>query len=843
MSEPIDDMNEIEMELPEDSSMIEGEDGSLTIQLNDQPQPQNDGDFVANLVSALDQSEVTNAALDLIELVEDDKRSREPRDKQYEEGLRRTGLGKDAPGGADIPGASTAVHPVMLKAAIDFAAGAMREIFPPDGPCKQKIIPEATRERQEKAERIEKFVNWQTTVGCPEFRDELERMLSQVPLGGSQYFKGWWDAGLRRPVFGFIPIDDIYLPRTANSFFGSHRVTHRQVITQATFDARVKSGMYAEGLYTQAAQQIEQSKAKVANDKIEGVTVTGSDIEPEREIYEVYCRWAFEGDSLTGGAEAPYIITIDVTSQSVLSIYRNWDPDERARKYGADKAAPFETIHRIIEFPFIPWRGAYAAGLPQMIGSLSGALTGIIRALLDSGHINNMPTLMTFRDVNLVGQTQSLGITQVNQFQAPAALTAGGPLSIGNLIQPIPFNPPSPVLLQLLGILGDEAGSLISASDGKITDAPANAPVGTVQAIIEQGARVKSAIHARLHHSMQRVLDLLFRLNRSHLSDRETVAELGDLIVSRQDFEGPMDVVPVSDPNIFSETQRMAQNQSVMALSTQAPELYIQRAVHERMLKSMRIPNIDEILKPVPPEPQPTHPSDEVVSLMLGKPVAVEPTQNHWAHLSVLIPALNDPLLGSSALFAPSFVPAAMDNIGQRMAYLYQQMMGQMVQGMLKQQGVQLSPEMVKDPQVMAAIAQAEAQAMPMVTQQLQQLLGDLPQRLTQAVQSAVQAKDMVTPLMLPPMPAGGVDQGGAELAQAQTTTGLAETQRKAADDQMDAQIKMQELDLERQKMEADHLIALQRLDLDRAKLQQSAVERAQSASAPFQFPGQTGAI
>jgi hypothetical protein len=175
------------------------------------------------------------------------------------------------------------------------------------------------------------------------------------------------------------------------------------------------------------------------------------------------------------------------------------------------------------------------------------------------------------------------------------------------------------------------------------------------------------------------------------------------------------------------------------------------------------------------------------------------------------------------------------------MAYLYQQMMGHLVQQSLEQQGVQLSEEMMKDPRALSAIAQAEAQAMPMVMQQMQQLLGDLPQRLTQAVQSAVQAKDMVTPLMMPPMPPGN-NQGGAELAQAQTTTGLAETQRKAADDQMDAQIKMQELDLKRQKMEGDHAIALQRLDLERIKLQETATERAQSAFAPFQSPGQIGA-
>lgn len=819
MSEPLNDSVAVDIPMPPGMEM--NPDGSMVLDMGGAPlQNSEGGEFAANLVDVLEPDEIAAAAVVLVGLVQDDKRAREPRDEQYEEGLRRTGLGKDAPGGADIPGASMAVHPVMLKAAIDFAAGAMREIFPPDGPCKQKIIPDATRERQDKAERIEKYVNWQTTVGLPEFRDELERMLSQVPLGGSQYFKGWWDTGLRRPVFGFVPIDDIYLPRTANSFFGSHRVTHRQTITQATFDARVASGMYASDDYSIGGADVEQSLSKTANDKIEGVTASGSTLELQREIYEVYSRWAFEGDPMTGGAEAPYIITIDAGSETVLSVYRNWDQDERTRKYGEDDAeAPFETVHRIIEFPFIPWRGAYAAGLPQMIGSLTGALTGIIRALLDSGHINNMPTLMTLKDVNLVGQSQSLGITQVNQFEVPATLTGNGPLSIANLVAPIPFNPPSPVLLQLLGVLESSAGGLISATDDKIADAPANAPVGTVQALIEQGARVKSAIHARLHHSMQRVLELLFRLNRNHLSDREIVAELGDLIVSRQDFEGPMDVIPVSDPNIFSETQRMAQNQSVLSLAAQAPDLYNPRAVHERMLKSMRIPNIDEILRPMPPEPKPTHPSDELVSLLLGRPVVVDPGQKHWAHLAVLIPALNNPLLGSSALFAPAFVPAAMENIGQRIAYLYAQMTGEIVKGEMAAAGIELTPEMMADPRAMAALSEAEARAMPKVAAELNQLLFDLPQNIIAAVQAATQAKDMITPLMLPPTPPGAAGDGGVELAQAELTTGMAETQRKAADDQMDAQIKTQEIELRRQQIEAEHSIALQRLDIERAKL------------------------
>jgi chaperonin GroES len=449
----------------------------------------------------MSDSELSEVAQTFLDLIGKDKEARKKRDEQYEEGLRRTGLGDDAPGGAQFQGATKVVHPMLTEACVDFAARAIKELFPSSGPVKDFIVGEVSGEKVEKAKRKTAFMNWQLTVQATEFRAELEQLLTQVPLGGAQYMKVTWNEARNRPEFLFVAIDDMYLPFAATNFYTAQRKTHVQYLTTIDYQRRVKSGMYRDVDLGPVTMEPDFSVAEQANNKIEGRNETSYNEDGLRTIYEIYTVADIEGDELL-----PYIISVDKTSGKVLSIYRNWDELDRAQ----------EELLWFVEFPFVPWRGAYPIGLPHMVGGIAAASTGALRALLDSAHISNSQTMLKLKGGSRGGQSLEIQPTQVMEIEGGLAAD-----DIRKLIMPLPYNPPSAVLFQLLGFLVDAGKGVIRTSMENIADGNANAPVGTTLAKIEQGMVVFSAIHARLHNSMQRLLSILHRLNGMYLDDAE----------------------------------------------------------------------------------------------------------------------------------------------------------------------------------------------------------------------------------------------------------------------------------------------------------------------------------
>ena len=425
----------MEFEMPdEDSEIEELPDGSAIVRM-DTKGPMEDEDFYQNLAEVLQPYDLNKIALRYMDLVENDKKSREERDKKYEEGLRRTGMGNDAPGGATFMGASKVVHPVMAEACVDFASRAIKEMFPPDGPTRTKILGKVDEEKIEKAERKRDYMNWQLTEQIEEFRDEQEQLLTQLPLGGSQYMKLWYDDKKKRPCAEFMPIDNILLPFAAANFYTAQRVTEMQTLTEWEFKNRIRSGLYRDIDLIRVSAEPEETHSEKANNKIEGRKFEDNE-DGLRKVYHIYTWLELEDDPLTDGESAPYILMVDEHENECVGLYRNWEEgDETQTK-----------LDWLVEFKFIPWRGAYAIGLPQLIGGLSAALTGSLRALLDSAHINNAATMLKLKGAKISGQSQQVDVTQVCEIEGMPGVD-----DIRKIAMPMPFNPPSAVLFQLLG--------------------------------------------------------------------------------------------------------------------------------------------------------------------------------------------------------------------------------------------------------------------------------------------------------------------------------------------------------------------------------------------------------
>lgn len=648
---------EVDMLPGEEPDVEELPDGSAVVNLKGFKGPAEDEDFYANLAEeVVSISELESLATRYIDLIDNDRQARRKRDKQYEEGLRRTGMGEDAPGGAQFLGASKVVHPMMAEACVDFASRAIKEMFPPDGPAKTKIIGEVTQEKTETAERKRDYMNWQLTEQIEEFRDEQEQMLTQLPLGGSQFMKMWYDEKKRRPCAEFVAIDNILLPFASANFYTSQRVTEQQDVSEWEFKQRINRGLYRDISFIRTTAEPEQTASEKANAKIEGKQFEDGE-DGLRRVYHIYTWLDLDDDDRTKGDTAPYILMIDELDRKVLGLYRNWEEgDETLTK-----------LDWMIEFKFIPWRGAYAIGLPHLIGGLSAAATGSLRALLDTAHVNNSLTMLKLKGAKVSGQSEQVEITQVTEIEGGIGVD-----DIRKIAMPMPFNPPSPVLFSLLGWLTTEAKGVVTTAEEKIANANSNMPVGTTQALIEQGAVVFSSIHARLHDAQRRVLHILGRINRWHLDEQRKGDIVAELPIKREDFKRNSDVVPVSDPHIFSETQRVAQMQSVMQLSAQFPAIFDQRAVVSRMLKQLKIPNVNELM-PNTGKPAELNAADENSAMALGKPAFAYPRQDHLAHIQTHLTFALDPTLGSNRLIAPKLIPQSLEHIKQHMMLWYTQ--------------------------------------------------------------------------------------------------------------------------------------------------------------------------
>ena len=760
---------------PELEGLTELEDGSVLVE----GLPEAEGaesSFSANLAETLDTFTLNTIATSLLELIEKDEEARKERDKQQEEGIRRTGLGDDAPGGATFDGASKVVHPALAEGCVDFSARAIKELFPANGPVRTRVNGQDNESLLDKARRKRDFLNFYITRRMPEYRAEKEILLTQLPLGGSQYEKYWFDG--KRVRMEFVPIDKVYLPYSANSFYTSPRITHVRELTAEKVKEHVDSGFYTD-VFGITEQQIERSDSEKANEKIEGKDESGYNEDGLRTIYEVTCKCEVDGE------EGPFVIHIDASSKQICAVYRNWREGDETQ----------EALEWWVEDKFIPWRGAYGIGLPHLIGGLSAALTGALRALLDSAHINNAPTAIKLKSGRASGQTASLEMTAVTEIDAPA-----GTDDIRKVMMPVPFNPPSAVLFQLLDWITAQAKGVVATAEERIADAGSQMPVGTALALIEQGSQVFSSIHARLHDSQRRALNIICRLIADY--PEHALADMAKYGLTPQDFIDSDDIEPVSDPNIFSETQRFAQMQSVMQLAAgdaQNPAIpWNPLAIRRRMLELLRVENIDELL-PKPPQPLTADPVTENIAVMSGQQIKPVLPQDHQAHIQAHLLFIFQPMIKDGPIPGQN-LSLLIAHINEHMVLAYQHTV---MSAQLMIQAEQ--PEMSPDQLAMVAALKA--------TDSMAQWQAKIAQELQQA-QQIVQSK-------MPPPPVDPAIQKTFEAA-------MAEIERKKVVDQAEQARKDNQQQFEQQQVQTDQLLAqIQRgveAKLEEAKLQQNEV-------------------
>jgi len=754
------DPDEVEPEV------IELEDGSVVVNMMETEKPSENPEFYANLAEELDDGTLDALAFEYLDLIDVDRESRKQRDKQYEEGIRRTGMGNDAPGGATFQGASKVVHPIMAEACVDFAANASKELLPADGLVRTYIKGKANQDRIDTAQRKANFLNWQLTEQIEEYRDEMEQLFTQLPLGGSQYLKWRFDKDLNRPMCEWVPIDNVLLPFASTNFYSAARITEQQDITEDMFKQRVEMGEYRDiEIFTAELNPDNQTKSSKANNKIEGKEEPTKNVDGLRRVYEITTFLRLKDDELTEGDRAPYIMTVDEITGKVVGLYRNWQAgDTRMRK-----------LDWMIEYKFIPWRGAYAIGMPHLIGGLAAALTGSLRALMDAAHVNNSQTMLKLKGGRIGGQSDRIEPTQVVEIEGSPGVD-----DVRKLAMPLPFNPPSSVLYSLLGWLTEAAKGVVKTSEGRIADMNSNAPVGTTQAMIEQGSKVFSSIHARLHRSQAKSLQVLSRLNHWYLEDMDNQSGAE---IEVEDFEDNSDVSPISDPNIFSETQRLTQAQLVLQLAEKAPQMYDLREAHMRVMKLMKVPDIDKVM-PNPQGSTESNPALENVQMTMAHPAAAFPDQSHIDHLKVHLAYMMDPSYGGNPLIATSITPLMLEHIKQHLTLHYLQSMRNYVSHAAGgEDAFKLNEERKLD----QAAQEALAMAAQLVNQDAQTtfkginpIVQQMMQQMQQNKQSQMQSAAMADPT-----------------SQALIQTQMAETKRKTEE----AQAKFQ---LEREKMEAE---------------------------------------
>lgn len=692
-------------------------DGSVIVYEAEEDAPEVDEDFSANLVNVLPSYALATLGSELLELVQSDKKAREGRDKQYAEGIRRTGLGNDAPGGADFPGASKVVHPMLAKACVDFASRAAKELLPANGPVKTQIVGRVDGKSLAKAERKKKYMNWQLTRKVQENAAEFEQMLSQLPLGGSQY-KRWWREGKKLRTEAVF-IDDVFMPYDQGDFYTSPRVTHMQRISRDTYAARIANGLYATD-HVPDDLTPEQTDASKASDKVIGQNDDAAYVDGGlRTMYMVYAQLELKDDPLTKGETAPYIVHLDEHGGGVKGLYRNWAQEDEER----------ERLHWMVEYTFVPWRGGRGIGLAHMIGGLAASATGSLRALLDSALFQNFPGALKLKAGRTAGGNTQVSPTELTEIAAPPGVD-----DIRKLVMAFPFPGPSNVLFTLLEWLTGQGESVVTVASEKMAEAGPNTPVGTTLAMIEHGSVNFSAIHTRLHASLARELEIVHRLNAEVLTEEEVIEELGSLTVYPDDFRGPMDVAPVSDPNIFSEAQRYAQLQAVLQLKSdpQFAGMFKPDRLLQRALRLLQIPGIEDIAN-LPKDAEELSPLQEnyIAASAEPQPLKAYDSQNDLAHLQAHLQFMTSPMFGGSPLLAGKVLPSLIEHCKDHMLALYRKhtlAATDVMRYVAQTQGLELEPDEI------------EAKAAAFADHVLSTLLGPMVMpALQQALQTAQQ--------------------------------------------------------------------------------------------------------
>ena len=719
-------------------------------------------DHDANLAEVLDDSILGALSSDLGSSVDDDRSSREDWEEAIAKGLTLLGINYEERN-EPFMGASGVTHPLLSEAVTQFQAQAYKEMLPPGGPVKTQIIGQQSKEVEDQAQRVKDFMNYQVTEVMEEYDLDTDQMLFYLPITGSTFKKVYFDPMRQRAVSKFVPAEDLIVPYSATDLQTADRYTHVVRMSENDIRKLQVGGIYRDVQLSASEDEEADSTIRGKADDIQGLRPGYSD--EMYTIHEVHVDLDLEGfedmdaDGEPTGIKLPYIITMDEGSGKILSVVRNWreaDPLRRKRQY-------------FVHYKFLPGFGFYGFGLLHMIGGLSRAATSILRQLIDAGTLSNLPGGFKARGVRIRNDDEPVNPGEFRDLDAP-----GG--DIRNAIIPLPYKEPSGTLAQLLGVVVDSGRRFAQVADTKVADVNSNAPVGTTVALIEQGSKVISSIHKRLHYAQKsefRLLAEIFSNNPvpyPYMIGPNVPPEL-----MAQDFDGRVDVLPVSDPSIFSMAQRLSLAQTQLQLAQAAPQMHNMYEAYRRMYDALDIKNIDNILPP-PQPPAPMDPGTENAKVLMGQPLQAFPPQDHMAHIRVHAAMLQQPATASN----PQAFMMLQAHVQEHVAMHARDLVQEMFNGVIQE--AQMQGEMV--PQIdPAALEAAVAQQIADTTEQL-------------------------APLLVPPQQPDPL----VAIRQQELQNDTQEIQRKAMNDAMDFQIDqaklMQSYELAQQRQNMQEQIA-----------------------------------
>jgi hypothetical protein len=651
----------MEVELDKKKLQFTNEDGQKVNVDIDQDQTEKaeevfESNHYSNLAEEIPEQEINLIGKELVRAYEDDKSSRKNWEDQYSKGLRMLGVvveDRQDP----FPGASGVHHPLLAEAATQFQARAIAEIFPAGGPVKTQVIGKVTDKKLDQSQRVQDFMNFQITQEIPDYFNELDQMLFYLALAGSAFKKVYFDNTLDRICSKFVPAEEFVISMENTDLETAERYTQVMKLTRNDIRKHQVSGYYKDIPLSKAETTPGSNDGDMVDQtlqRLEGMTPSMAD--KIHTVLEVHTNLDLGEDK--NELALPYIVTIDLDSQRVLSIRRNWKEEDSLRR----KRTYF------IHYKYLPGLGFYGFGLIQMIGGLQHASTGALRALLDSAAFANLNGGFRAKGARIEG-----GDITVSPGEWVEVEAYGDDLRKSFI--PLPFKEPSPTLLQLLGVLTESGRRFASIADAMIGDSAGSGPVGTTIALIEQGSKVYSAIHKRIHQAQGREFKLIYELNGEYLDDEYSFEVIGEnKKIRRKDFTASISVVPVSDPNIFSQAQRIALAQTGMQLAQASPDIIDVKEATRRFLQALNIPDYLDLM--IEDEDTPRRdPVSENMALLNGKPIQVFEDQDHQAHIQVHSQFINDPRFGGNPEAKERLYPAMLAHIGQHMAFLYQQQM------------------------------------------------------------------------------------------------------------------------------------------------------------------------
>ena len=685
----------LEIEIVDPEEVHIGLDG---LQIDIEKAEVDDEDFNANLAELMDEGKMSTLASDLDEDIKNDKNSRKDWEKTYTEGLKLLGL-KYEERTEPWNGASGVFHPMITEAVVRFQSEMITETFPAAGPAKTKIIGKETTEKKEAAARVEADMNFQLTERMVEFRPEHERMLWNLPAAGAAFKKVYYDPSLGRQISIFIPAEDVLLPYGVADARSSYRVTHVMRKTKNEILKLQQAGFYRDveiGDPDQTKDDIQKAK----DDE------TGfSDINDDRFVlYEANVDLDLEGfededDEGPTGIALPYVVTLIRGTNTVLAIRRNWKEDDELK---------LKRQH-FVQYTYIPGFGPYGFGLFHLIGGFAKSATSIMRQLVDAGTLSNLPGGLKSRGLRIKGDDTPIAPGEFRDVDVGSGV-------LRDNILPLPYKEPSNVLFQLLGTIVEEGRRFAATADMQVSDMSAQAPVGTTLALLERQLKVMTAVQARVHYSLKQELNLIKDIIKDYADEDYTYEPETSVPGARKEDFSHVDIIPVSDPNAATLSQRVVQYQAVIQLAQSAPQIYDLPQLHRGMLEVLGIKNAAKLV-PLPDDQKPTDPVSENMQVLKGKPLKAFQYQDHEAHIRVHMAAMQDPiimqLMGQNPQ-AQALMGAMQAHIAEHVGFAYRKKIEQ-------QLGMSLPPEdEALPPEVELGLSNMMAQAAQQVLQQSQ---------------------------------------------------------------------------------------------------------------------------